>query len=67
MSRIALVIGSLMLGTCIIFLIRGIAKIRSGKPFFGHGGTAIYIYLGFGFFAMGFMLFLFGVFRLFYM
>lgn len=64
MSRIALAVGSLMLLMCGVFAVRGYAKIKSGKPFFGDGGTAIYVYLGFGFFAIGLMLFLFGVFRL---
>ena len=67
MARIAFVVGCFMLVMCVVFAVRGYKKIKSGKPFFGDGGTAIYVYLGFGFFAMGLMLFLFGVFRLFYM
>jgi hypothetical protein len=66
MSRIAFGVGSLMLLMCAFFAFRGYTKIKDGKPFFGDGGTAIYVYLGFGFFAIGLMLFLFGVFRLFY-
>lgn len=67
MSRIAFVVGCLMLLMCVVFAIRAYMKIKSGGSFFGKGGSAIYIYLGFGFFAIGFLLFLFGYFRLFYL
>ncbi len=64
MSRVALVIGSLMLITSIVFLTRGISRMRSGEPFFGKGSSTVFVLLGFAFFAMGILLFLFGVFRL---
>lgn len=66
MTRLAFGVGCFMLVMCVIFAVRGYKKIKSGAPFFGDGGTAIYVYLGFGFFAFGFLLFLFGYFRLFY-
>lgn len=66
MTRLAFGVGCFLLLMCAVFAVRGYQKIKSGAPFFGHGGSAIYVYLGFGFFAFGLMLFLFGYFRLFY-
>ena len=63
MARIALLVGSLLLITSVAFLIRGIIRIRRGESFFGKGGSSVYVLLGFAFFAMGSLLFLFGVFR----
>lgn len=64
MARIALVVGSLMLITSLVFLTNGIIRIRRGASFFGKGGSSMYVLLGFALFAMGLLLFLLGVFRL---
>jgi len=63
MSRVALIVGSLFLITSVFFLTRGVRRVRNGASFFGKGGSSTFVLLGFGFFALGSLLFLLGVLR----
>jgi multisubunit Na+/H+ antiporter MnhC subunit len=63
MSRVALAVGALFLIGSVFCLTRGFFKVRQGATFFGKGGASPLILIGFGLFAFGSLLFLFGVFR----
>jgi hypothetical protein len=63
MARIALIVGLILLLSSGAFLIKGVMRMMRGESIFGKGGSSIYTLLGFALFAMGSLLFLFGVFR----
>ena len=60
-----LALGSFMLIASLIFLVNGIRRIRGGASLFGKGGSGTFILVGFALFAMGLLVFLFGVFQVF--